>query len=144
MYRNVDNGVCCCGLATAQLAYEEAFDQLLGTLDLLESRLDKHRYLAGKRLSEADWRLFTTLIRFDVVCHGHFKCNRQRIEDYPNLSNYLRESYQAPGVADTTHFDHIQRHYYHSRRRTNPPGIVPTGSAVDFNRPHNRDRLRRR
>lgn len=141
VYRNVNNGVYRCGFATTQLAYEEAFDDLFNTLDRLESLLGKYRYLVGKRLTEADWRLFTTLVRFDVVYHGHFKCNRQRIDDYPNLSNYLRELYQVPGVADTTHFDHIKRHYYHSHRTINPTGIVPKGPAIDFYRPHNRDQL---
>ena len=112
VFENVNNGVYRCGFATTQEAYEEAFLDLFGTLDWLEERLSRQRYLAGKQITEADWRLFTTLVRFDAVYVGHFKCNLRRIADYPNLSNYLRELYQVPGVAETVNMDHIKRHYY--------------------------------
>jgi putative glutathione S-transferase len=114
---------------------------LFAALDELDERLGRQRYLVGDRLTEADWRLFTTLIRFDAVYFGHFKCNRQRIADYPNLSGYLRDLYQVPGVAGTVDFDHIKRHYYGSHRTINPTGIVPKGPALDFDAPHDRDRL---
>jgi len=142
VYDTVNNGVYKCGFATSQAAYEEAFDQLFATLDELEARLARNRYLLGGRLTEADWRLFTTLLRFDPVYFGHFKCNRQRLVDYPNLWGYTRELYQTPGVAETVNFDHIKRHYYVSHRSVNPTGIVPKGPAIDFAEPHGREALK--
>ncbi len=141
IYPNVNNGVYRAGFATTQEAYEEAFDGLFNTLESLETLLDKNRYLAGEQITEADWRLFTTLIRFDAVYHGHFKCNLKRIEDYPNLSNWLRELYQWPGVAETVDFEHIKHHYYASHLTINPTGVVPKGPKQDFNRPHDRNRV---
>jgi putative glutathione S-transferase len=141
VYAAINNGVYRTGFATTQEAYEEAFRTLFDALDEIEARLGRQRYLAGSRLTEADWRLFPTLVRFDAVYVGHFKCNRQRIEDYPNLSNYLRELYQVPGVADTVSLEHIKRHYYGSHRHLNPTGIVPLGPQLDFTRPHDRDRF---
>ena len=141
VYGNVNNGVYRCGFATTQEAYERAFDGLFATLDQLEAQLARQRYLAGARITEADWRLFPTLVRFDAVYHGHFKCNLRRVADYPNLSNYLRELYQVPGVADTVNMDHIKRHYYASHLRINPTGIVPKGPMVDFVAPHDRARF---
>jgi glutathionyl-hydroquinone reductase len=142
IYDNVNNGVYRAGFATTQKAYEEAFTAVFETLDALEQRLAQQRYLVGGRLTEADWRLFTTLIRFDAVYVGHFKCNLRRIADYPHLSNYLRELYQMPGVAETVSLDHIKRHYYGSHRQINPTGIVPLGPALDFAAPHDRGRFR--
>ena len=144
VYDTVNNGVYKSGFATAQEAYEKAFGQLFNTLDMLESRLQSQRYLAGAQLTEADLRLFTTLIRFDAVYHGHFKCNQHRIEDYPALSNYVRELYQLEGVAETVDFGHIKRHYYYSHDMINPTRIVPKGPAIDYTRPHNRDMLERK
>jgi len=141
VFQNVNNGVYRAGFATTQEAYEEAFDALFETLDELEARLTRGRYVLGERLTEADWRLFTTLLRFDPVYHGHFKCNKRRIVDYPALWGYLRELYQVPGVADTVRMDHIKRHYYASHRRINPTGIVPKGPDIDFTAPHGRDAL---
>ncbi|WP_207458363.1 glutathione S-transferase family protein [Azospirillum sp. SYSU D00513] len=141
VYDRVNNGVYKAGFATSQEKYEEAFDALFEALDELEARLSRQRYLVGDRLTEADWRLFTTLVRFDAVYVGHFKCNRQRIADYPNLSGYLRELYQVPGIAGTVNFDHIKRHYYGSHATINPTGIVPKGPALDLDAPHGRDRL---
>lgn len=141
IYPAVNNGVYRAGFATTQDAYEEAFGELFDELDWLNARLGAHRYLAGEYLSEADWRLFTTLIRFDAVYHGHFKCNLRRIEDYPNLSNWLRELYQWPGVAATVDFEHIKGHYYASHRTINPTGIVPKGPALELARGHDRKRL---
>ena len=140
VYANVNNGVYRTGFATTQEAYERAFHALFGALDQLESRLAGARYLVGDRITEADWRLFTTLVRFDAVYHGHFKCNLRRIADYPNLSNYLRDLYQVPGVAATVDMDHIKRHYYLSHRHINPTGIVPAGPELDFMAPHDRAR----
>ncbi len=140
VYKNINNGVYRCGFATTQEAYESAFDALFSALDELEARLDHSRYLAGDRITEADWRLFTTLVRFDAVYYGHFKCNLRRIGDYPNLSNYLRELYQVPGIAETVDMPHIKRHYYASHRHINPTGIVPKGPEIDFSAPHNRSR----
>ena len=128
----MNNGVYRCGFATTQEAYEEAFAQLFETLDVLEGRLSTQRYLCGKTVTEADWRLFPTLIRFDAVYVGHFKCNLRRIDDYPNLSNYTRELYQWPGVADTVDIDQYKRHYYGSHKSINPTGIVPVGPALDI------------
>ncbi len=141
VYANVNNGVYRAGFATTQEAYAEAFRALFDTLDELETTLGKRRYLAGAQLTEADWRLFTTLVRFDAVYYGHFKCNWRRIVDYPNLSNYLRELYQVPGVAETVSLDHIKRHYYGSHRAINPTGIVPLGPELDFTAPHDRARF---
>jgi glutathionyl-hydroquinone reductase len=140
VYRHVNNGVYRAGFATTQNAYEEAFDALFAALEQLEALLQRQRYLAGAALSEADWRLFTTLVRFDAVYHGHFKCNLKRIVDYPNLSNYARELYQVPKVAATVDFDHIKRHYYASHKTINPSGIVPKGPALDFTTAHDRAR----
>jgi glutathionyl-hydroquinone reductase len=142
VYDKINNGVYKAGFATTQHAYESAFVPLFAALDGLEERLETHRWLAGTvQPTEADWRLFTTLIRFDAVYYSHFKCNRQRIADFPNLSNYLRDLYQQEGVAPTVHMDHIKHHYYASHRTINPTGIVPVGPALDFALPHNRDRL---
>lgn len=141
VYERINNGVYRCGFAGTQKAYEAAFDRLFEALDELESRLRRRRYLAGGQITEADWRLFTTLVRFDAVYHGHFKCNLRRIEDYPSLSNYLRELYQVPGIPETVDFDHIKRHYYGSHEHINPSGIVPKGPALDLTRPHDRSRL---
>jgi putative glutathione S-transferase len=141
VYTNVNNGVYKAGFATTQDAYEEAVVPLFETLDELERRLDDNRYLCGSRLTEADWRLFTTLIRFDAVYVGHFKCNIRRIDDYPNLSNYLRELYQMPGIAETVEFTAIKLHYYGSHDTINPHYIVPLGPALDFHREHDRERL---
>ena len=141
VYETVNNGVYRAGFATTQAAYEEAFLALFATLDDLELRLSRQRYLAGDRITEADWRLFTTLVRFDAVYVGHFKCNLRRIADYPNLSNYLRELYQIPGVAETVSIDHIKRHYYGSHGQINPTGIVPLGPELNFSAPHDRGRF---
>ncbi len=140
VYEHVNNGVYKAGFATTQAAYEEAFAALFAALDELEARLAGSRYLVGDRLTEADWRLFTTLVRFDPVYVGHFKCNRRRLIDYPNLWAYTRELYQVPGVADTVHFKHIKGHYFGSHRSINPTGIVPIGPELDFDAPHGRDR----
>lgn len=139
VYDHINNGVYRAGFATSQEAYEDAFHLLFETLDTLEQRLEGQRYLMGKQITEADWRLFTTLIRFDAVYYGHFKTNLKRIEDYPNLSNYLRDLYQEEGIAETVNFDHIKTHYYFSHTMINPTQVVPLGPALDFTRPHNRD-----
>jgi putative glutathione S-transferase len=141
IYPAVNNGVYRAGFATAQKAYEEAFDDVFAELDRLELLLGENRYLVGEYLTEADIRLFTTLIRFDAVYHGHFKCNLRRIADYPNLSNWLREIYQWPGIAETVDFEHIKNHYYGSHKTINPTGIVPKGPAQAFTAPHDRERL---
>jgi len=141
VYPRVNNGVYRCGFATTQAAYAEAFEELFAALDQLDRRLAGQRYLVGDRITEADWRLFTTLVRFDPVYYGHFKCNRRRIADFAHLSGYLRELYQVPGVADTVDFQHIKRHYYESHRTINPTGIVPLGPQLDLDRPHGRDRI---
>lgn len=143
VYPNINNGVYRAGFATTQQAYEEAFRELFGALDAVEQILAKQRYLADARLTEADWRLFTTLIRFDPVYVGHFKCNQRRIADYPNLSNYLRELYQWPGIAETVNFDHIKRHYYMSHPQINPTRIVPAGPEILLDAPHDRARFAR-
>ena len=140
IYSTVNNGVYRSGFATTQVAYEEAARALFATLDRLEERLAWQRYLVGP-LTEADWRLFTTLVRFDAVYYSHFKCNLRRIVDYPNLGNYLRDLYQVPGIAATVNFDHIKRHYYGSHRNVNPTGIVPIGPLLDFSAPHDRGRF---
>ncbi|MDJ0982034.1 MAG: glutathione S-transferase C-terminal domain-containing protein, partial [Kiloniellales bacterium] len=121
-----------------QSAYDQAFAELFETLDELEGRLGRQRYLAGEVITEADWRLFTTLLRFDPVYHGHFKCNLRRLVDYPNLWGYTRELYQVPGVAETVNLHHIKQHYYASHRSVNPTGIVPRGPEIDFSAPHGR------
>lgn len=134
VYAGVNNGVYRCGFATTQEAYEEAFDRLFSELDWLEDLLDGQLYLVGGRLTEADWRLFTTLIRFDAVYFGHFKCNKKRIVDYPNLAAYLKRLYNYPGIAETVHFDHIKRHYYYSHVSINPTRIVPKGPELELTR----------
>jgi putative glutathione S-transferase len=141
VYADINNGVYRAGFATTQEAYEEAFVTLFDALDWAEDILSRQRYLAGAAPTEADWRLFTTLIRFDAVYVGHFKCNRRRIDDYPNLSNYLRELYQVPGVAGTVDMAQIKTHYYASHRTINPTGIVPLGPELDFAGPHDRARF---
>lgn len=141
VYDDVNNGVYRCGFATTQVAYEAAFDKLFGALDSLEERLSTQRYLLGARPTEADVRLFTTLVRFDPVYVGHFKCNRQRLRDFPNLWDYMLEIYSWAGVANTVDMGHIKSHYYASHRTINPTGVVPKGPAIDFNEPHTRDRL---
>jgi len=143
VYATVNNGVYRTGFAASQQAYEDAFLALFKTLDELEARLSRQRYLVGNRITEADWRLFTTLLRFDAVYYGHFKCNLRRIADYPNLSNYVRELFQVPGVAPTVNIDAIKTHYYASHRHINPTGIVPLGPALDFSAPHDRGRFAR-
>lgn len=132
VYHAVNNGVYRAGFATTQVAYEEAVHELFGTLDWLEERLGQSRYLSGDAVTEADWRLFTTLVRFDAVYVGHFKCNRRRIFDYPNLWDYVRELYQTPGIAETIDFAEIKTHYYGSHLAINPTGIVPVGPDIDF------------
>ena len=139
VYRRVNNGVYKAGFATRQQPYEIAARRLFDTLDQLDDRLARGRYLLGERMTEADWRLFPTLIRFDAVYHGHFKCNLRRIVDYPNLWPYLRDLYQHDGVAETVNFDHIKRHYYITHEHINPTQIVPIGPALDFDAPHGRE-----
>ena len=139
VYACVNNGVYRCGFATTQSAYEEAFLELFEALDWLEELLGGRRYLAGEQLTEADWRLFTTLLRFDPVYVGHFKANLRRIRDYPHLSGFTRELYQVPGVASTVHLSHIKQHYYYSHRMINPTGIVPVGPQLNLDAPHRRD-----
>ena len=138
VYHNINNGVYRAGFATTQEAYTEAFDDLFAALDKIEQRLTANRYLVGETLTEADWRLFTTLIRFDSVYVGHFKCNLRTIESYPAISNYLRELYQIEGVSKTVDFYHIKRHYYFSHTMINPTQVVPKGPDIDYARPHNR------
>ena len=141
VYRTVNNGVYRSGFATTQEAYEEAVVPLFETLDWLEDRLSGQRYLAGSAITEADWRLATTLFRFDPVYVGHFKCNLKRIADYPNLSAYTRDLYQQPGIAETVRLDHIKAHYYGSHESINPTRIVPRGPEIDYGTPHDRDRF---
>jgi putative glutathione S-transferase len=138
VYDTVNNGVYKAGFATTQEAYEVAVGPLFESLDWLEQRLSRHRYLVGDRLTEADWRLFTTTVRFDPVYHGHFKCNLRRIEDYPNLLGWMRELAQMPGVADTIDLAHIKHHYYRSHPSVNPTRIVPVGGVPDLMAPHGR------
>jgi len=138
IYDTVNNGVYKAGFATTQDAYEAAIGPLFDTLDWLEERLTRQRYLMGDKLTEADWRLFTTLVRFDAVYVGHFKCNLRRIVDYPALSGYVRDLYQHPGIAGTCDFHHIKHHYYQSHLTINPTGIVPVGPALDLTAPHGR------
>lgn len=144
VYDRVNNGVYKAGFATMQEAYEEAVRPLFDTLDRLEDRLGEHRYLCGDRITEADWRLFTTLIRFDPVYVSHFKCNLRQLVDYPQLWAYTRDLYQSHDIRQTVDFDHIKRHYYQSHESINPTRIVPIGPALDFDAPHTRDRLRGR
>ena len=141
VYPNLNNGVYRAGFATTQEAYEEAATAVFAALDKIERQLSTHRYLTGSQLTEADVRLFTTLIRFDPVYHGHFKCNLRRVVDYPNMWGYVREIYQLPGIASTVHIDYIKRHYYGSHPNVNPTRIVPIGPALDYLAPHNRARL---
>ena len=141
VYENLNNGVYRAGFATSQQAYEEAFREVFGALDELERRLSRQRYLVGNDITEADWRLFTTLVRFDAVYYSHFKCNLRRIIDYPNLADYLRDLYQQDGVAATVNLDQIKQHYYASQRQVNPTGIVPLGPQLDFLAPHDRARF---
>ncbi|HEX5789129.1 MAG TPA: glutathione S-transferase family protein [Woeseiaceae bacterium] len=141
VYTTVNNGVYRAGFATTQQAYEEAVGPLFETLDWLDRRLDDCRWLVGDRTTEADWRLFTTLLRFDAVYFGHFKCNCRRIVDYPNLWPYLRDLYQVRGIADTVHFDHIKPHYYMSHPAINPTRVVPVGPVIDFGAAHDRELL---
>lgn len=143
VYERVNNGVYRCGFAKSQQAYEEAFWRLFEALDALEARLATQHFLAGAQLTEADVRLFATLVRFDAVYHCHFKCNLRRIEDYANLSNYLRDLYQRPGFGETVDMAAIKRGYYGSQPQVNPSGIVPVGPMQDFSRPHDRDRFER-
>jgi putative glutathione S-transferase len=144
VYHGINNGVYKSGFATTQEAYEEAVTALFNALDTVEARLAKQRYLvgdgAGSQITEADWRLFTTLIRFDAVYHGHFKCNVKQIADYPNIYGYMKELYQIPGIAETVNFDHIKRHYYYSHTMINPTQVIPVGPSQDLLAPHGRDK----
>lgn len=141
IYPNINNGVYQAGFATSKAAYQEAFTNVFNALDHLENRLADRRYLTGPRITEADWRLFTTLVRFDAVYVGHFKCNLRRIVDYPNLWGYLRDLYQIPGIAQTVHLEHIKAHYYGSHDTINPTLIVPLGPVIDFYQAHERAKL---
>jgi glutathionyl-hydroquinone reductase len=141
LHDNVNNGVYRAGFATRQRAYEIACRKLFEALDQLENRLSQSRYLFGNHIVEADWRLFCTLVRFDVVYHGHFKCNLRRIIDYPSLNGYLMDLYQQPGIADTVNFDHIKRHYYMTHTEINPTRIVPIGPLIDLMKPHGREKI---
>lgn len=141
IYENINNGVYRAGFATSQFAYEQAVKKLFDALDQMENRLSTHRYLFGDRIVESDWRFFVTLIRFDAVYHGHFKCNIRRIVDYPHLFGYLKDLYQQEGISDTVNFNHIKRHYYITHDDINPTGIVPLGPDQDFKRPHGRDSM---
>ena len=141
IYRTLNNGVYRCGFATTQGAYDEAAGEIFATLDMLEERLKNRRYLCGEKLTEADIRLLPTLLRFDAVYVGHFKCNKRRIVDYPNLWAYTRDLVQRPAIARTFHIDHVRKHYYASHLHINPYGIVPIGPALDFSAPHGRARL---
>ena len=141
VYTTINNGVYKAGFSTTQEAYEEAVIELFAALDTLEARLADKRYLTGSTITEADWRLFTTLVRFDAVYVGHFKCNLRRIIDYPNLWGYLRDLYQVPGIAETVNMEHIKQHYYTSHANINPTRIIPIGPAIDFMTAHHRDQL---
>ena len=142
VYHNINNGVYKAGFATTQQAYEEAVYKLFSALDVIESLLVQQRYLVGNQITEADWRLFTTLIRFDPVYVGHFKCNLKRIADYHAISNYVKELYQIKGISETTNFDHIKRHYYFSHTMINPTQVVPVGPILDLNSGHDRDQIK--
>ena len=141
IYENINNGVYRTGFAGTTEAYEESVAKLFDALDRMEARLTDNRYLMGDRLTEADWRFFATLIRFDPVYVGHFKCNIRRIADYPAISGYLRELYQMPGIAETVNLAHVKGHYYASHRTINPTGIVPVGPVLNYDEPHGRDDL---
>ena len=141
VYETLNNGVYKSGFATTQQAYEEAIGPLFATLDWLDERLSNHRFLMGDQITEADWRLFTTLVRFDPVYVGHFKCNLRRIADFTNLSGYVRDLYQQPGIAATVNMEHIKNHYYASHETINPSRVVPVGPHTDFTLPHNRSKL---
>jgi putative glutathione S-transferase len=141
LYDNINNEVYRAGFATRQRAYDVSCQKLFDALDEMEKRLSKSRYLFGNRMVEADWRLFCTLIRFDAVYHGHFKCNLRRIIDYPNLQGYLLDLYQQPGIADTVSIDHIKRHYYMTHEEINPTRIVPLGPILDLTKPHRREKI---
>ncbi|MGH6683477.1 MAG: glutathione S-transferase family protein, partial [Pseudolabrys sp.] len=141
IYSNINNGVYRSGFATSQAAYEKAFRALFDTLDEMEQLLSRQRFLVGGQITEADWRFFTTLVRFDAVYYSHFKCNWRHIYEYPNLSNYLRDLFQVPGVAGTVSLEQIKRHYYFSQRQVNPTGIVPVGPQLDLAAPHDRERF---
>jgi putative glutathione S-transferase len=138
IYNTLNDGVYRCGFATTQAAYEAALTPLFDTIDWLEAKLTKTRYLTGSLITEADWRLFPTLIRFDPVYVGHFKCNLRRIIDFPNLSNYLRDLYQQPGIDETVNMQHIKEHYYGSHETINPSRVVPMGPDIDLTQAHNR------
>ena len=138
IYDTLNNGVYRCGFATTQGAYDIAVDELFATMDWLEDRLNSRRYLLGDTITEADWRLAPTLFRFDAVYHGHFKCSRNRLVDFPALWAYARDLFQQPGIAETVNFDHIRRHYHYSHETINPHRIVPTAPAIDWMAPHNR------
>lgn len=141
VYHNINNGVYRAGFATTQEAYEEGVNDVFSALDQLEHKLTSQRYLSGDKITEADWRLFTTLVRFDAVYVGHFKCNKKRIVDYPALSNYLRELYQVAGIAETVDIDYIKAHYYGSHETINPSRVIPLGPLLDFNQAHNRSQF---
>jgi putative glutathione S-transferase len=141
VYNSINNGVYRCGFASTQGAYEEAFVELFEALDWADALLAERRYLTGDRITEADWRLFVTLVRFDAVYVGHFKCNQRRIADYDNLAGYLRELYQYPGIRETVDFDHIKRHYYVTHPGINPTQVVPMGPLLDLDSPHGRDHI---
>ena len=141
IYENINNGVYRTGFAGTTEAYEESVAKLFDALDRMEARLTDNRYLMGDRLTEADWRFFATLIRFDPVYVGHFKCNIRRIADYPAISGYMRELYQMPGIAETVNLAHVKGHYYASHRTINPTGIVPVGPVLNYDEPHGRDDL---
>jgi putative glutathione S-transferase len=141
IYDPINNGVYRSGFATSQEAYEEAVTELFDALDHWERVLSERRYLCGDEITEADWCMFPTLLRFDPVYHGHFKCNLQRLVDYPNLWGYLKDLYQQPGVAETVNMDHIKKHYYRSHESINPTRIVPKGPIIDFTEPHGREHL---
>ncbi|HEY1654575.1 MAG TPA: glutathione S-transferase C-terminal domain-containing protein, partial [Candidatus Tumulicola sp.] len=143
LYEAINDGVYRAGFATSQAAYEEAAYRVFDVLDRMDERLETRRYLFGAQPVETDWRLFVTLVRFDAVYYGHFKCNLRRIADYPNLSGYLRDLYQIPGVAETVNFDHIKRHYYYTHDDINPTRIVPIGPLQDLGAPHGRERVGR-
>ena len=144
VYETVNNGVYRAGFATSQQAYDDAVQALFATLERIERRLATRRFLLGDTITEADWRLFTTLVRFDPVYHGHFKCNLRALRDYGNLWPYLRDLYQVPGISETVNMAHIKAHYYASHLRVNPTGIVPAGPILDLDAPHGRDRLSQR
>ncbi len=144
VYRTINNGVYRAGFATKQVAYERAFEALFKSLNEIENRLSQQRYLLGEKITEADWRLFTTLVRFDAVYVGHFKCNLKRIVDYPNLMGYLRDLYQQPGITGTVNIAHIKAHYYYSHDMINPTRVVPAGPELTLDAPHHREQLTKR